>query len=50
MRIITCASLTAKYRKKKRHSVWSGASCVNDGALRYGPRLLLWLLHRQIFV
>ena len=23
---------------KKRHTVWSGAFCVNDGAVRYGPR------------
>jgi hypothetical protein len=50
MRITTCASSTVECRKKKRQSVWSGASSVNDGALRYGPRRLLWLLHRHFFV
>ena len=50
MRITTCDSLAAEYRKKKRHTVWSGASCVNDGALRYGSQRLLWLLHRRLFV
>ena len=38
MRITTCASLADEWCKEKRHSVESGVFCVNDGAMRYGPR------------
>jgi len=34
---------------EKRHPASSGASCVNDGAVRYGPRRLLWLVYRHFF-
>jgi hypothetical protein len=49
MRITTCDSLADKEGKEKRHFCRSGAFCVNDGAVRYGPRRLLWLLHRRVF-
>jgi hypothetical protein len=50
MRITTCGSLADEWRKEKRHPASSGASCVNDGAVRYGPRRLLWLVHRHFLV
>ncbi len=50
MPITTCDSLADEWCKEKRHSLSSGVSCVNDGAVRYGPRRLLWLVYRHFSV
>jgi hypothetical protein len=51
MQITTCGNLADEgAQQRKAPPVSSGASCVNDGALRYGPRRLLWLVYRHFFV